>query len=178
MLVRSYEVEEVKFPVALRGYAEDEVDAFLDRVVETIKEYERSDAERRSEIKRLQAALDECREARIREGGAADAAQALSEETETRLQDMVKESRPRLRADGEKSRLRLRADGGRGARSLRAHPPPDPDPAVRSRPGSTGPPDPGPRPDPSAGRAIDRWFRGSRGRNPTAARRNIFSILE
>lgn len=92
MLVRSYEVEEVKFPVALRGYAEDEVDAFLDRVVETIKEYERSDAERRSEIKRLQAALDECREARIQEGGAADAAQALSEETETRLQDMVKEA--------------------------------------------------------------------------------------
>ena len=92
MLVRSYEVEEVKFSVALRGYAEDEVDAFLDRVVETIKEYERSDAERRSEIKRLQAALDECREARIREGGAADDAQALSEETETRLHGMVKEA--------------------------------------------------------------------------------------
>lgn len=89
MRVRSYEVEEVKFPVTIRGYAEDEVDAFLDRVVETIREYERRDAEGRSEVERLRAALDACREAQIEEG----AARGLPyEEAEARLRSLLEEA--------------------------------------------------------------------------------------
>ena len=89
MRVRSYEVEEVKFPVTIRGYAEDEVDAFLDRVVETLREYERRDAEGRSEVERLRAALDACREARAAES----AAPGLPyEEAEARLRSLLAEA--------------------------------------------------------------------------------------
>ena len=153
MLVRSYEAEEVKFSVALRGYAEDEVDAFLDRVVETIKEYERSDAERRSEIKRLQAALDECREARIREGGAADDAQSLSDETETRLHGMVKEA---ARASERMVKRAAFASERMVEEALEAcehilhqirGPQSDPDPAQSGAP----PPPPAPIPPPAEG---------------------------
>jgi len=40
MRITSNEVQAVKFSVALRGYAADEVDAFLEIVVKTISEYE------------------------------------------------------------------------------------------------------------------------------------------
>lgn len=89
MRIRSYEVEEVKFPVTIRGYAEDEVDAFLDRVVETIREYERRDAEGRSEVERLRAALDACREAQIEESSAPG---ARCEEAEARLRSLLEEA--------------------------------------------------------------------------------------
>ncbi len=89
MRISSYEVEEVKFPVTIRGYAEDEVDAFLDRVAAAVKEYEQRDAEARGEIGRLRSALDECREARIRESGAPGSSTALHEEVEARLRGLL-----------------------------------------------------------------------------------------
>ena len=68
MRLTSSEVQEVKFSVALRGYAVDEVDAFLDVVADTISEYEGVRARSQDEIRRLRSALDECREARIAAG--------------------------------------------------------------------------------------------------------------
>ena len=92
MRLSSHEVEAVKFAVTIRGYAEDEVDDFLDLVVATIGEYEQRDIEARDEIGRLRSALDECREARIRESRPSGSLTARFGEAEARVRNMVEEA--------------------------------------------------------------------------------------
>ena len=92
MRISLHEVEAVKFRVTFRGYAEDEVDTFLDLVVETIGEYERSSFDARTEIDRLRSALDECREARIRESGSSGSLMARFGKAEDRLSSMMEEA--------------------------------------------------------------------------------------
>lgn len=50
------DVEQVKFRVALRGYAEDEVDIFLDQVTDTISDLNRKLAEAQREVRELREA--------------------------------------------------------------------------------------------------------------------------
>lgn len=57
MNLRPEDVEQVKFRVALRGYAEDEVDIFLDQAADTIRDLNRQ----------LAAAQQEAQELRERE---------------------------------------------------------------------------------------------------------------
>lgn len=90
MRVSSSDVRAVQFAVALRGYAEDEVDALLALVIETLLEYEQRDAEAREELKRLRSALDGCREALVTEN--LDTLSALHRETEARVRDMLEEA--------------------------------------------------------------------------------------
>lgn len=52
------DVEQVKFRVALRGYAEDEVDIFLDQVADTISDLNRRLDEAQGEIRELREAED------------------------------------------------------------------------------------------------------------------------
>ena len=92
MRISSHEVEAVKFAVTIRGYAEDEVDAFLDMVFATIGEYEERDAKARDQLDRLRSALDECREARIRESGTPGSPTARDGEVEARLHTMLEEA--------------------------------------------------------------------------------------
>ena len=89
MRISSSDVEAVKFAVTLRGYAEDEVDAFLDLVAATIGEYELRDVSSRGEIDRLRVALDECREARLAEIAPAGSLTDRSGEVQARIHDML-----------------------------------------------------------------------------------------
>ncbi len=94
MRITSNEVQAVKFSVSLRGYAADEVDAFLEIVVQTIAEYEGIHDRLQREVKRLREALDECRESRIAEGPAK--AQTVvtvqADEAVARVRDMIDEA--------------------------------------------------------------------------------------
>ena len=89
MRISSHEVEAVKFPVTVRGYAEDEVDSFLDVVFTTIGEYEQHDTKARNEIDQLRSDLDECREARLREIGTSGSLADRYGEVEARLNNML-----------------------------------------------------------------------------------------
>ena len=53
MNLKPEDVEQVKFRVALRGYAEDEVDIFLDQVTDTIRDLNRQLAVARQEAQEL-----------------------------------------------------------------------------------------------------------------------------
>ena len=55
------DVEQVKFRVALRGYAEDEVDIFLDQVADTISDLNRKLDEAQREVRYLREAETERR---------------------------------------------------------------------------------------------------------------------
>ncbi|MCY4620843.1 MAG: DivIVA domain-containing protein [bacterium] len=94
MRITSNEVQAVKFSVALRGYAADEVDAFLEIVVKTVADYEGIHDRLQSEVKRLREALDECRETRIAAGPAK--AQTVvtvqADEAVARVRDMIDEA--------------------------------------------------------------------------------------
>ena len=90
--ISSSDVEAAKFPVTVRGYAEDEVDAFLDMVTETIGEYEQRDARAHEEIERLRSALDECRDARIGERATSESLKDRYGEIETRIHDLLEEA--------------------------------------------------------------------------------------
>jgi len=59
MRISAEEVREAKFSVALRGYAVDEVDAFLEVVTDTISEYEETRRRHQEEIKCLRSTRDE-----------------------------------------------------------------------------------------------------------------------
>lgn len=58
MTMSPIEIEQKTFRVALRGYAEEEVDAFLDEIVASIREYERELAEARDRIAALEQQLE------------------------------------------------------------------------------------------------------------------------
>lgn len=90
MRVSSSDIKAVRFPVTLRGYAEDEVDALLALVIETLLEYEQKDAAARAEIDRLRSALDGCREALVTENQGA--LRDLYRETESRMREMLDEA--------------------------------------------------------------------------------------
>lgn len=94
MRITSNEVQAAKFSVALRGYAEDEVDAFLDIVVKTISEYEGLHDRLQREVGRLRSALDECRENRIAEGSAKarTVVTVQADEAVARVRDMIDEA--------------------------------------------------------------------------------------
>ena len=92
MRLTAHEVDAVKFSVTIRGYAEDEVDAFLDLVAATLGEYENSDTAARDEIDRLRSALEECRAARLRESRAGAVQATAFEEVEARAKRMVEEA--------------------------------------------------------------------------------------
>ena len=93
MRLSANEVEGVKFSVALRGYAADEVDAFLDVVAKTIDEYEGIRVQSQDEIRRLRSALDECREARIGAGVATGSVVTVeADEVVARVQNMIDEA--------------------------------------------------------------------------------------
>lgn len=90
MRVSSSDVQAVRFPVTLRGYAEDEVDSLLALVIETLLEYEQKDAEARAEIDRLRSALDGCREALVTESQSV--LRDLYSSTEKRMREMLDEA--------------------------------------------------------------------------------------
>ena len=93
MRLTSKEVEAVKFSVALRGYAAEEVDAFLDLVANTIDEYEGIHTRSQDEIRRLRSALDECREARIAAGVATGSVVTVeADEAVAKVQSMIDEA--------------------------------------------------------------------------------------
>jgi len=92
MRITSSDVEAVKFPVTIRGYAEDEVDNFLDLVIDTMGDYEKREAESRAEVDRLRTALDECMAARLEE---AETSRSLGEQVadvRSRMQSMMEEA--------------------------------------------------------------------------------------
>lgn len=91
MRITSSDVEAVKFPVTIRGYAEDEVDNFLDLVIETMGDSEKREAEAKVEIDRLRAALDECMTARIEEAETSRSLKEQVADVRTRMQDVVEE---------------------------------------------------------------------------------------
>ena len=62
MTLNPLDIQQKTFRVALKGYAEDEVDEFLDEVVMTIREYEQMLVDARGDTETLQARLDENRD--------------------------------------------------------------------------------------------------------------------
>ena len=62
MALNPLDIQQKTFRVAIRGYAEDEVDDFLDEVVMAIREYEQKLADGNDEMEVLRARLDENRE--------------------------------------------------------------------------------------------------------------------
>ena len=93
MRITSNEVHAVKFSVALRGYAADEVDAFLEIVVKTVAEYEELHDRLQREVKRLRDALDECRESRIAGGPAkAQTVTVQADEAVAQVRSMIDEA--------------------------------------------------------------------------------------
>ena len=94
MRITSNEVQAGKFSVALRGYAADEVDAFLEIVVKTISEYEGLHDRLQREVRRLRDALDECRENRIADGSgqAQTVVTVQADEVVARVRDMIDEA--------------------------------------------------------------------------------------
>lgn len=92
MRLTAHEVDAVKFSVTIRGYAEDEVDAFLDLVAATLGEYESNEAGTSDEVDRLQSALEECRAARMRDSRPGGAPGAGLAEAEARTKAMVEEA--------------------------------------------------------------------------------------
>ena len=93
--VTSSDVQAARFPVTLRGYAEDEVDALLALVIETLRNHEQNEDSSRAEIERLRSALDGCREALVTEGRGA--LRDLYRETESRMREMLDEAVNRSR---------------------------------------------------------------------------------
>lgn len=94
MRLTASDVQAARFPVALRGYAEDEVDALLALVIETLREHENRDAAARAEIERLRSALDRCREALVDEN--LHALRNLYRETEDRMESILQEALDRV----------------------------------------------------------------------------------
>ena len=92
MRITSGDVEAVKFPVTIRGYAEDEVDNFLDLVIETMGDYEKREAEAQAEIDRLRAALDECTAARLEEAETSRSLKEQVSDVRARMQEVVEEA--------------------------------------------------------------------------------------
>lgn len=92
MRLTAHEVDAVKFSVTIRGYAEDEVDAFLDLVAATLGEYENSDTAASDEIDRLRSALEDCRAAHLRESRSGAIPGASLGEVEARTRTMVEEA--------------------------------------------------------------------------------------
>lgn len=92
MRITSSDVEAVKFPVTIRGYAEDEVDNFLDLVIETMGDYEKREAEAKTEIDRLRAALEECMAARLEEAETSRSLKEQVTDVRARMQDVVEEA--------------------------------------------------------------------------------------
>lgn len=92
MRITSSDVEAVKFPVTIRGYAEDEVDNFLDLVIDTMSDYEKRDSEARAEIDRLREALDACVAARLEEAETSRSFKEQLAEMRTRIQEVVEEA--------------------------------------------------------------------------------------
>lgn len=92
MHITSSDVEAVKFPVTIRGYAEDEVDNFLDLVIETMGDHEKREADAKVEIDRLRAALDECMAARLEEAETSRSLREQVSEVRARMQDVVEEA--------------------------------------------------------------------------------------
>ena len=62
MALNPLDIQQKTFRVAIRGYAEDEVDDFLDEVVMAIREYEQKLADTNDEVEGLRARLEENRE--------------------------------------------------------------------------------------------------------------------
>lgn len=92
MRITSSDVEAVKFRVAIRGYAEDEVDNFLDLVIDTMGDYEKREAEAQAEIERLRAALDECVATRLDEAETSRSLKKQVADVRARMQEVVEEA--------------------------------------------------------------------------------------
>ena len=92
MRITSSDVEAVKFPVTIRGYAEDEVDNFLDLVIDTMGDYEKREAEAEAEVERLRTALDECMAARLEEAETSRSLKEQVADVRARMQDVLDEA--------------------------------------------------------------------------------------
>ncbi len=90
MRVTANDVEEARFPVTLRGYGEDEVDALLSIVIKTLREHEERREAARAEIARLRSQLDECRERTVDTNLAA--LRKLHREAESRMRALLGEA--------------------------------------------------------------------------------------
>ncbi len=86
MRVTADEVREIKFSVALRGYAPDEVDSFLDVVVDTLSEYEAYRSRSRKRLGELESTIN-----RIVTGQSADD-RGDADETVVGVRSMVEEA--------------------------------------------------------------------------------------
>ena len=89
MRISSSDVEAVKFPVTIRGYAEDEVDRFLDVVIETMTDYEQREDRTRREIDRLRTELENCRASRLAD---LEGSQSDAPDVEDRVKRMLEEA--------------------------------------------------------------------------------------
>lgn len=66
MSLNPIDIEQKTFRVALRGYAEEEVDAFLDEIVASMRSYEKGLQEAQERIRELEHRLSETQEAEDR----------------------------------------------------------------------------------------------------------------
>ncbi|MDE0643017.1 MAG: DivIVA domain-containing protein [bacterium] len=92
MRISAEEVREVKFSVALRGYAADEVDAFLEVVTDTISEYEANRREHQEEIKWLRSTLDEYRPGGSEETDSGSEPKVQADEVVAQVRAMIEEA--------------------------------------------------------------------------------------
>ena len=114
MTLNPLDIQQKTFRVALKGYAEDEVDEFLDEVVMTIREHEQMLADARGDTETLQARLDENRDAEASLSKTLLAAQRAADQ----ITEEARRESERVMSDARADASRLSLEHGREKNQL------------------------------------------------------------
>ncbi len=114
MALNPLDIQQKTFRVALKGYAEDEVDEFLDEIVMTIREYEQFLAEARDESEALQTRIDENRDVEASLSKALLAAQRAADQ----ITEEARRDSERVMSDARAEASRLSVEDGREKNQL------------------------------------------------------------
>jgi cell division initiation protein len=108
------DIQQKTFRVALRGYAEDEVDEFLDEVVVAIREYQQQLEEVQFQVNALQGQVSESRQTE----DAMRRTLLLAERTADEITEEARRDAERILSDARAEATQLTADQGREKNQL------------------------------------------------------------
>ena len=114
MALNPLDIQQKTFRTALKGYAEDEVDDFLDEVVMTVREYEELLAEARDETEAVRAQLSDNRDTEASLSKALIAAQRAADQ----ITEEAQRDAERLLSDARADASRLSVEHGREKNDL------------------------------------------------------------